>query len=139
MTLEAVDAVCGASAVGFESFEEKEESTSTHFHKSIFSPPLYPVRLENEIAVEFETEESSKTDETVSNKLGNKTTGDESNNKSKFNFKMDFGPGGNFVMTGTVTQITPDGNFIEGTVTYNSDGTGAFNVGGGTYDEAQQN
>ena len=78
--LEAVDAACGASAVGFDYFEDKEDSQSVHFHGSIFIPPYYATQFCNHTTLNFHTQESLKAYIAVNERLhhnaitkGNKT------------------------------------------------------------------
>ncbi len=73
-----------AAGVGFESFEEKEESKATHFNKSIFAPPFYPVQFSNKSALHYQTRESQKADALMKDRLspGNKQAITEGNSAS---------------------------------------------------------
>lgn len=64
-----VDAVGGASFVGFDSFEEQEESQSTHWSGSIFVPPYYPIQFCNHPTLNFHNQESLKANATVKDRL----------------------------------------------------------------------
>src|SRR5262245_50695356 len=145
MLVDSIDTVCGASGVGFDSFEEKEESQSMHFSRAIFVPPYYPVDFDKQATLEFQTKESLKAGSIVNDRLANKVTKSRGRGSDR-----DSGPYGEFEATvhwggsdgpqwevgGTAGYKDPDGNYVEGSTTYNSDGEGSSSVrGGNTNDE----
>jgi hypothetical protein len=64
-----VDAVGGVDFFSFDSLEEKNESQSTRFPGSIFVPPYYPAQFLNKAALDFQSQESLKTDALIRNHL----------------------------------------------------------------------
>jgi len=64
-----VNAAYGADFFNFDSLEEKNESQSTHFYKSIFVPPFYPIQFSNKCSLDFQNRESLKADTIVASQL----------------------------------------------------------------------
>jgi hypothetical protein len=135
MSLELdVDAVYGASTVGFDSFEDKEESQSTHFHKSIYAPPYYPVQFEDEAALSFQTQESLKAEAVVADKFGHKVT--DKGASGGVEVTIDFGPSGpTYEMSGWGRYEGENGNYVEASGSYKSDGTGSASAGTGNVND----
>jgi len=129
-----VDAVYGASSVGFDSFGENEESRSVYFHKAIFAPPYYPAKFDKQVALEFQSSESLKADAVAFAKLGHNVTNSTCSGGAEIN--VGFGPDGTtFTFDAGVKVEDQDGNYVEAGGTYNSDGTGSARVGGGRNDD----
>jgi hypothetical protein len=103
-----VEAASAASFVGFDSFEDKEESQATHFHK-IFVPPFYPVQFSKQTALNHQTHESQKSSAAVLNRLnGNKNVITEGENSADYSANRD--SEGNTTFSGSISHTETNDN-----------------------------
>lgn len=131
-----VQAASAAGVIGFESFEEKEESKATHFNKAIFVPPFYPVQFSNKSALHHPTRESQKADAFMKDRLfaGGKLVITEGTNNAGASGSKDSEGNSSYEVHGSREQSTENGTVVEvggyGQASTDRDGNSTWEVGG---------